>query len=100
QVTRERDLEAARHGEALDRGDQRLARGALDDAGEAAVADPGALPGDERLEVHAGREALARAGEHADLELLGVVELVEGVGDPLGEIAVDRVARLRPVERD
>ena len=68
QVAGQRDLEAAGDREALDRGDQRLARGALGDAGEAAVADPGALAGDEGLEVHARAEARPGAREDADAQ--------------------------------
>ena len=41
QVAGERDLHAARDREALDRRDQRLARGPLGDAREAAVPEPG-----------------------------------------------------------
>ena len=61
QVAGERDLHAAGDGEALDRRDQRLARGALGDAGEAAVAEPGRLALDERAEVHARAEEAAGA---------------------------------------
>ena len=100
QVAGQRDLEPAGDREALDRGDERLARRALDDAREAAVADPRALAGDEGLEVHAGAEARARAGEDADREVAVGVELVERRGDPLGQRQVDRVARLGAVERD
>ena len=71
--------------EALDRGDQRLARGALGDAGEAAVAEPRRLALDERAEVHAGAEEAARAGEHADRQAVVAVELVERAGDALGD---------------
>ncbi len=71
QIAGERDLHAAGDGEALDGGDQRLDGGALGDAGEAAVAEPGGLALDERAEVHAGAEEAAGAGEDADRE--GVV---------------------------
>ena len=80
QVADERDLEAAGDGEALDRRDQRLRGGALRDPGEAAVPDVRALAGDERLQVHAGAERAAGAGEHADPQLVVAVELVERGG--------------------
>ena len=73
----ERDLQAPRDGEALDRRDQRLARGALGDPAEAAVAEPRRLALDERAEVHAGAEVAAGAGEHADRQLVVGVELVQ-----------------------
>ena len=46
------------------------------------------------------QNALARAGEDADRQLVVGVELVERRGDPLGDRAVDRVARVGPVEGD
>ena len=77
-----------------------LRDGALDDPGEAAVADPRALAGDEGLEVHAGAEARAGAGDDADREVAVGVELVERRRHALGQRQVDRVARLGAVERD
>src|SRR5512133_2899919 len=100
EVAGERDLEPAGHREALDRSDQRLARAALDDAGEAAVADPRALAGDEGLEVHARAEARAGALDDADREVAVGVELVERRRHPFGQRQVDRVARFGTVERD
>ena len=100
QVTGEGDLQPARDREALDGGDQRLARPALDDAGEAAVADPRALAGHERLEVHPGAEAGAGAGDDAHRQVAVGVELVERLRHPFGHREVDRIARLRAVERD
>ena len=101
QVAGERDLQAAGDGEALDRGDQRLARRrAATIPAKPRSPTPRALARDERLEVHPGAEALARAGEDADAQLVVAVELVERRGDALGERAVDRVARVGAVERD
>ena len=94
EVAGQRDLEPAGHREALDGGDERLARRALDDAREAAVADPRALAGHEGLEVHARAEARAGAGDDADREVAVGVELVERRRHPFGQRQVDRVARL------
>src|SRR6478672_8674393 len=63
QVAGQGDLEAARDREALHGRDERLARGALRDAREAAIVDVGPLSLDERTEIHARGEALAGAGE-------------------------------------
>ena len=57
QVARQRHLEAAGHGEALDRGDDRLVGGLLGDPGEAAPLDVRALARHERLQVHARRRS-------------------------------------------
>src|SRR5215218_152557 len=100
QVTRQCDLEPAGDGEALDRGDQRLVGRALRDAGEAPPLDVWALAAHERLEVHAGAEALARAGDHADLELPVAIELLERRRDALRKRGVYRVARVGSVEGD
>ena len=100
QIARQRDLQPARHRKPLDRGDQGLARGTLGDARKASVARVGPLARDERLEVHAGAEALAGAGEHADGQPRVVVELVERVGDSLRDGCVDRVALIGAVDRD
>ena len=63
QIAGQRDLHPAGDGKALDRRDQRLARGALGDAGEATVAELGRLALDECPQIHAGAEKAARAGE-------------------------------------
>ena len=68
--------------------------------GEAAPLDVGRLARDEGLEVHAGAEAAARAGEDADGERVVAVELVQRGGDPLRHRAVDGVAGLGTVDRD
>jgi hypothetical protein len=100
EVARQRDLQAARDREALDRGDERLVGRALGEASEAAALDVGALAADERLEVHAGREVAAGAGEDPHLELGLAVELLQAGRDALGEREVDGVASVGPVQRD
>jgi hypothetical protein len=100
EVAGQRHLEAARHREALDRRDDRLARRLADDAGEAALAQRHRLAGDERLEVHAGAEPLAGAGDDRDRHVVRAVEVVQGVRDALGHRPVDRVAGIGAVDRD
>src|SRR4051794_1345291 len=100
QVTGQRDLQSTGDGEALDCGDQRLLRRLLHDPGEAAVARPWPLAGGERLQVHAGAEALALAGDDADAELVGRVELVECGGHRLGHREIDGVPRVGSVQHD
>ena len=58
------------------------------------------LAAEERLEVHAGGEEAARAGEDAGPQLVGRVELVDRGGDAAGDRRVEGVARLRPVDGD
>src|SRR5207248_1500732 len=100
QVARQRDLEAARQGEAFDRGDERLARRPLGDAGKAAVAGVWRLSLHERLEVHARREVAAGAGDDAYAQVVLGVEAVERLGHAVRDVAVDGVARIRPVDGD
>ena len=100
QVAGQGDLEAARDREALHGRDERLARGALRDAREAAIVDVRALALDERTEIHARGEALAGAGEDADLEVVVGVQRVQRVRDALRDRLVHGVARVGPVERD
>src|SRR4051794_37665121 len=59
------DLEAAGDRVSLDRRDQRLRRGLLHDAGEPASRDRWSFTGEKGLEVHAGAEGAAGAGEDA-----------------------------------
>src|SRR4051812_33254864 len=100
QVARERHLQPAGHGEPLDRRDQRLARRALRDSREAAVTHVRGLALHECLEVHAGAEPTAGAGEHPDTQAVVVVELLERGGDPFGQRAVHGVTGVRTVQRD
>ena len=58
------------------------------------------LAGGDRLEVGAGGEDRALAGENADPDLVVGLELVDGRLDALGDVAVDRVAGLGPVDGD
>ena len=61
----------------------------------------GALAGDERLEVHARAEALAGAGEHADLTARASASSSSSAAAiALGDRQVHRVARVGAVERD
>ena len=96
EVARERQLEPAGEGEALDRGDQRFA-GPL---GEELVESLGHPLGEERLEVHPGAEAASGAGQHAGGEPVVAVELVHGGEQALAELGVDRVPLVGTVERD
>src|SRR5215212_8553208 len=65
-----------------------------------AVAHPWPLAGGERLEVHAGAEALAGAGQDADGDVVGFVEVVERRGDAFGQRQIHGVARVGAVEGD
>src|SRR5215207_3767949 len=100
QVAGEQQLETAGQGPALDGADQRLARRRLGDPAQPAPLDRGALTTKEPLEVHAGREHPAGSGEHADAQVVGGVQLVDSGRDPLTDSLVERVLRLRPVDRD
>ncbi len=100
QVAGQRDLHPARHGEPLDRCDQRLARTLLRDAREALLGEERQLALHEGLEVHAGAERPARAGEDPEPQLVGRVEVLYGICEALGHGAIDRVAGLGPVDRD
>ena len=62
------------------------------DAVAAAVAD--------RLEIGAGAERAAGAGEHGDVLAVVVVELAEGGGQRRCGVPVDGVAHLRAVDGD
>ncbi len=77
QVAGQRNLQTAGHGKALDGRDQRLARSALGDPGEATVAHPRPFAGHERLQVHARAEAAPGTGQDADRERVVCVQLVE-----------------------
>ena len=72
----------------------------LDDAREAPAPCPWTLARRERLQIHAGAEALALAGDHADAEPLVAVELVERGGHRLCHRQVDGVARVGAVQGD
>ena len=87
---------------ALDRGEHRLGEqhAARAHRAVAVVGDPVDPVGAERLQVGAGAERPARAGEHRDREVVVGVEGAERVGERGGGRAVDRVARLGPVDRD
>src|SRR6185312_15391878 len=99
-VAGQRDLEPSRDRVTLQGGDDRLDRRLLDDAGETAAGDRGALTGQERLEVHTRAERPARAGDHPGHQGDVVVEPVHGRADGDGGLGVDRVAGVRAVDGD
>ena len=99
QVACQGDLQSARHREALDRRDQRLARRTLSDPREAAVSEPRRLAADERPQVHARAEEAAGAREHAHRKGVVPVQLIERSRHPSRQSGVDRVPYLGPVER-
>ena len=109
QVHRLQDLGAAGHGVALDRGDERLAR--LEVAQQrlpvqvGVGVEPGrplvvGVAGRHGLEVGAGAEVSARAGDDRDPDLRVLVDLHPGVVHPHEHLAGQRVAGLRAVEGD
>jgi hypothetical protein len=104
QVTGERDLRAAAERGAVDRGDRRFVDEVVDVSGEAPLAVLGVvqvLPPRDRLEIGSGaKRSVARAGDHHGPHLGVGVRTFKGVADPDADGAVDRVARLRAVDRD
>ena len=68
--------------------------------GESAVPRPWTLARRERLQVHAGAEALALAGDHADAEPVVRVELIERGRHRLGHRQVDGVSGVGAVQGD
>ncbi len=102
EVAREEDLESAGERRSVDRGDQRLGEAAGDDATETTLLrrELAALALGDLLQVGTGAERGTRAGEDDDGDRVVGLEVVEDRLHCLGEIAVHRVARLGPVERD
>jgi hypothetical protein len=72
----------------------------LDDARETAAGDRGHRAFGEALEIHAGREAPPRTGQHAHDQAVVAVEVLEGCSQGLGQLTIDGVARVGTVERD
>ena len=99
-VAGQRDLEPAGDGIALQCRDDRLDRRLLDDARETPAGDRGPLAGEERLEVHAGAERAAGAGDDPGDQRAVVVEAVHRLADRHGGLGVDRVPGLGPVDGD
>ena len=104
QVAPDRQLEPAGDRVALDRGDHRLAEQhpRRPDRPVAVGLDPaarGAARLAHRLEVGAGAELAARAGQHRDGQRVVGVEAPERVGQRVRGRAVDRVRHLGPVDR-
>ena len=97
EIAGEDDLQPAAEGGTLDRGDQRFAAAAPDDA---------VLTAALRHVVAAGGQVTPRtedvgvAGQDAGPQVLIVVELVEGVVERVGHRPVDGVPLLGPFHRD
>ena len=102
QVAPEGELEPAGDGRALDGGDHRLAeaQAGRSHRPRSVVVDRPAVAGRQRLEVGAGAEGAAGAGEHGDGDSVVGVERGEGVEQLGGGRGVDGVAPRRPVDRD
>jgi predicted unusual protein kinase regulating ubiquinone biosynthesis (AarF/ABC1/UbiB family) len=100
QVAGQQELESPGQRPAFGGAHQRLARRGLGDAAQAATGERGHLPGQERLEIHPGRERAARSGEHPGPQRGRRVELVDRVADTGRHRPVQRVAGLRPVDGD
>ena len=76
-----------------------LAGRALGEPHSAAL-DDDVLATGERLEVHAGAERAARAGQDADRQAVLGIQPVHGVGQPPADRGVHRVRGLGPVDGD
>ncbi|MEY9511933.1 hypothetical protein ABIF16_002664 [Bradyrhizobium elkanii] len=95
-IAPDRKLEAARHGGALDGGDHRLRQLHPRRAHRAvAVLDAvAAMAGRGALEVEAGAERAARAGQDRDRQRRIAIEGAERLRQPLRGLRIDRIARL------
>jgi AcrR family transcriptional regulator len=93
-------LEPAGHGVSLDGGDERLLRRLAGHAREASVGIAGLHPPTERPQVHAGGEPAARPGQDGHRQPVVGVEPLQRRADGFGGHSVDRVADLRPVDRE
>src|SRR6266700_3452714 len=100
QVAGEHQLEAAGQRVAFDGRDHGLDRRLLGYAAEAASRSDRRVPGQEPFQVHSGAERAARAGQHQHADVAAGVELLDRRGDAACDVAVDRVPRLRAVDRD
>ena len=58
------------------------------------------LPAGERLKIRAGAEMPAGARQNSDPELTRSVEMAEYAGQGTGGLVIERIAHLRPVDRD
>jgi len=99
QVSGEHDLGSAGQRVALDRRDQRLARGPLGEA-DAPTGNRDDLTCGEGLQVHARAEVAARAGDHRDRQVRTVVQFVDRVGETFTDREVHHVPRFGPIDRD
>ena len=102
QVAPQRELEPARDRVALDRGDHGLRQQHPRRSHRAVALGLNAVAAvvADRLQVGAGAERAARAGEHRDVVRVVGVERAERVGELGRGRAIDRVAALGPVDRD
>ncbi len=104
QVAPQRELQAAGDGVALDGRDHRFRQQQPGRAHRRGTVGAGRIrlhrPGADRLEVGAGAEGAAGAGQDGDARVRVGVEGEEGVVQRLRVLGVDRVAHLRPVDRD
>ena len=98
----QRQLDAAGDGITLDGGDHGLGQGQ-----SGRPHGPGPMVGDgppvslgDRLEVGPGAEGAAGAGQDGHRAVVIAVEGLEGLAQPVGADAVDRVAAFGPVDRD
>jgi len=98
QVTGQGDLQTTGECEALDCGDERLLGCELGDAGKTPIGEVRHAAGDERLQVHAGREAPALATEHTHRQIVVAVELFHRGGERLRKLQVHRVHGVRTVQ--
>jgi bifunctional DNase/RNase len=100
QVAGQRELEPAGQRVAFYCGDDRLARRLLHDAAEAAAGHDRGISGKEALQVHAGAERAASAGQDQYPHVIPAVQVVDGGRDTPGYRAVNRVPGLGPVDGD
>ena len=100
QVAAESQFEPAAHGEPFDGGDQRLGQLGFGQAAESASRDLRRLALERGFEVHTGAEGVLGAGQDTCPERGVALEFVERGGQSGRDGGVDRVAGLRPVDRD
>jgi len=100
QVAGQHELEASRECPALDGREQRLPRRGFGDAAETATFEVGGFTVEESLEIHPGRERATGASENRGPQLVVRVQLIGRVSKALGDGPVERVPRVRAIDRD